>query len=65
MHLELRGNIKKATRRWEKARLGLDYKIVNKFIYSLESGYISEGSEKRYLKGVSIVQNGQGLLKQR
>lgn len=34
MHLKLRGNLRKITWGWEKARRGLDYKIVNKTVLS-------------------------------
>lgn len=32
--------------KWEKTRQGFDYRIADKIMYSLEGGYISEGSEK-------------------
>ena len=39
MYLTLRRECKKITWRWKKARLGLDYRIVNKIMCSLAGGY--------------------------
>lgn len=35
MYLELKREERKITRRWEKARWGLDYRIINKIMGSL------------------------------
>lgn len=52
---------RKTTWRWEKARQRLDGSIVNK---TLEGGFLSKGSEKRYFKGVlNWMYWNKGLLK--
>ena len=37
--MKLRKECKKITLRWEKARVGLDYRIVKKIMCLLEGGY--------------------------
>ena len=39
LHSELRRELRKITWRWEKSKVGLDYRIVNKIMCSLEGGY--------------------------
>ena len=39
MRLELRRELRKITWRCEKSKVGLDYRIVNKTMCSLEGGY--------------------------
>ena len=38
MHLKLRREHKEDTRRWQKAKQGLNYRIVNKIACSLKGG---------------------------
>lgn len=44
----------KITRRWEKARRGLGYRVI-KMMCSLEGGCASKGSEKEHYSGISKV----------
>ena len=59
LHSELRRELRKITWRWEKSKVGLDYRIVNKMMSSLEGGY---GIFQMCVNQMHR-DNGQGLLK--
>lgn len=56
VHLELRRESKEDYMKVGESKVGLDYRIVQKILYSLECAYASEGSKKRgllwHFKGV-------------
>lgn len=56
MHLKLRREVRKVTGRWEKARPGLDYKLVKIMCFNIRQGllYLSLLVKKLYSWTVSM-----------